>query len=712
MFKQFFVLILFLGTYFSGFTQNKVFTLDDVISGGENYKSFVPATLKNLQWVNGADAYSFTKGDSLLLVNAKTGKKKLVLSSELLHSITYQKISTFPEHQWLTSELLLLNLPTTMTIINVKEKKVENELIFPEDAANTDYDIAGNHLAYTIENNLYIATTGIAKIAVTFDNDQNIVSGQSYHRNEFGISKGTFWSPKGNLLAYARKDESKVGNYPLVNIESREATVENIKYPMAGMASEEVTIGIYNPKTAKTIYLQTGEPTDQYLTNLAWSPDEKMVYLAVLNREQNQMKLNSYDASTGVFISTLFEEHDEQYVEPSNPMVWRPGNDSQFIWQSLRDGHNHLYLFNTKGELIQQLTKGEWDVTDFQGFDPTGNFLFYTSTEKSPLERHSYRLSLADSSTTCLTNENGTHKTQISISGNYALDNWSSLEIPRKIDLIDVKKNSATNLLTAADPYADYELGASKIFMIKSEDQETDLYCRMITPPQYDPTKKYPVIVYVYGGPHDQEVVNEWMGGARMWQHYMAQKGYIAFTLDNRGSAGRGSDFEQVIHRQLGVAEMADQMKGIEYLKTLPYVDSSRIGVHGWSYGGFMTTSLLLNHPETFKVGVAGGPVIDWKYYEIMYGERYMDTPQENPEGYLNSGLLDKVANLKGRLLIIHGAIDPTVVWQHSLAFVNECVKQNVQLDYFVYPRHKHNVRGKERIHLMEKVSRYFDDFL
>jgi dipeptidyl-peptidase-4 len=250
------------------------------------------------------------------------------------------------------------------------------------------------------------------------------------------------------------------------------------------------------------------------------------------------------------------------------------------------------------------------------------------------------------------------------------------------------------------------------VFTIKAADDKTDLYCRLIKPLNFDPSKKYPAIVYVYGGPHAQLVEDSWLGGTSLWDFYMAQKGYVIFTVDNRGSSNRGLEFENIIHRNLGITEMEDQLKGIEYLKNLGYVDMDRIGVTGWSYGGFMTISLMTHYPEVFKVGVAGGPVIDWKYYEVMYGERYMDTPDENPDGYEKTSLLNYAKELKGRLLIIHGAIDNTVVWQHSLTFLEECIKNKILVDYFVYPRHEHNVSGIDRLHLMRKITQYFDDYL
>ena len=346
------------------------------------------------------------------------------------------------------------------------------------------------------------------------------------------------------------------------------------------------------------------------------------------------------------------------------------------------------------------------------GFDPKEKRMFYVSTQESPLERHIYSVVLESGKISKISSDEGTHAGQLSSDGKYILDTYSSINVPRNINLLKSSGKKIKTLLSADNPYCNYKLGEIEVSYIKGNVEHPDLYYRMIKPVDFDPGKKYPVIVYVYGGPHSQLVKNTWLGGSRLWQHYMAQKGYISFTLDNRGTLGRGFDFESSIHRQLGALEMKDQMAGIDYLKSLPWVDDSRMGIHGWSYGGFLTTSLMLKHNDVFKVGVAGGPVMDWKYYEIMYGERYMDTPDENPEGYKNSTLKNYVGKLDGKLLIIHGAMDSTVVLQHSLTFLRECVKEGVQLDFFIYPGHPHNVRGKDRVHLMRKVSNYFKDNL
>ncbi|MCD8193460.1 MAG: S9 family peptidase, partial [Tannerellaceae bacterium] len=541
------------------------------------------------------------------------------------------------------------------------------------------------------------------------------------HQREFGIVKGTFWSPSGRQLAFYRMDERMVTDYPLVHVNARCAKAQPIKYPMAGMKSHEVTVGIYNVETGETVWLKTGTPKEKYLTNIAWSPDEKNIYIAEVNREQNKCELVKYNAQNGKRIGVLFTETHPKYVEPQHPVLFLPGDSTQFIWQSQRSGYNHLYLYDTKGRLQKQLTGGEWLIQEVIGFDQQGENLYVLAILPYPeepetgpgMDNHLVKISLSNGNLHFLSRKNGVHTASLSPSGDYLIDRVTSPAIPRDIDILHTTSGEPVKtLLSASDPFKDYTLPSIETGQLKAADGKTDLNYRIIKPAGLDETKKYPVIVYVYGGPHVQLIHAGWQNGTRGWDLYMAQKGYIVFTVDSRGSANRGLEFENVIFRQLGVTEMEDQMKGIDYLCSLPYVDKERIGVHGWSYGGFMTTNLMLTYPDVFKVGVAGGPVIDWSRYEIMYGERYMDSPQDNPEGYKNSNLKEKAGNLKGRLLLIHGDVDPVVVWQHSLEFLKACVNAGTHPDYFVYPGHGHNVTGKDRPHLYEKITRYFDDFL
>jgi len=549
----------------------------------------------------------------------------------------------------------------------------------------------------------------------------NIVLGESVHRNEFGINGGLFWSPKASKLAFYRMDQSMVVDYPLVNTKSREAEPMPIKYPMAGMKSHWVTVGVWDAQAKSLVYLNTARDTtvherEMYLTNIAWSPDERYVYIAKVNREQNHMWLEQYDATTGAFLKTLFEETNPRYVEPCEPMIFTPKGD-QFLWFSMRDGYKHLYLYNLDGSLVKQVTTGDYEVEGFIQFDPKGENIFIYANKGNLAGRDAYRVNLKKGTMECLTiQENGLHGTHtiaLNEQGTAWVDLWSSVSVPMRADLRDLKhKNVVHTFFTADNPLKDYAMPAVKLGTIKAADGKTDLYYRLITPPNMKPGEKYPTLVYVYGGPHSQLVTDSWLGGGNLYFMFLAQQGYVVFTLDNRGTDNRGFEFESCTHRHLGEIEMADQMEGVKFLKSLPYVDENRMGVEGWSFGGFMTITMKLAHPEVFKVGCAGGPVIDWKWYEIMYGERYMDTPQENPEGYEATSLLNKAKNLEGRLLVIQGAEDNTVVPQHSTEFIERCINNFKQVDYFVYPHHEHNVLGRERLHLYQKMFQYYEDFL
>lgn len=692
------------------FAQDKMLVPEEIMSNRNLY----PAGLSNLQWKGNSGFYTWQDGNNLLQGNLKNETTDTLLKTnefnDILEKAGLKTIKRLPFFSWKDETTLSFTHGNQWVEYQTTGKQLQVVNTVDTLAENTDPAPKTRSIAYTIGNNLYIAT-GTAQIAVTNDTDKGIVNGQSVHRNEFGISKGTFWSPRGRLLAFYRMDETMVTGYPLVDITARVAEADNIRYPMAGMKSHHVTLGIFNTTTGKTIFVKTGTPEEQYLTNIAWSPDEKTIYIAVLNRDQNHMWLNQYDAGTGDFIRTLFEEQNDRYVEPLNPMTFLPGNPAQFIWQSQRDGYNHLFLYNTDGKLVRQLTKGHWVVTGLEGFDASGKGLFYTSTAASPLENRLYYLDISSGKTTLLTGQKGTHNVNIRPDGRFFISRYSNLETPARIFAGDLKGKEVKSLFTSPDPLKDYLLGETSLFTLKADDG-TDLWCRMIKPAGFDPAKKYPVFIYVYGGPHAQLVTESWLGGAGHFLNYMAQQGYVVFTLDNRGSANRGFEFESAIHRRLGVLEMADQMKGVEYLKSLPFVDSTRIGVDGWSYGGFMAITLKLKNPGVFRVATAGGPVTDWKYYEVMYGERYMDTPEQNPDGYNEACLMNHIGKLEGKLMIIHGALDNTVVWQHSLQFLKTAVEKQKQVDYFVYPTHEHNVRGIDRAHLFRKLATYYNENL
>ena len=611
---------------------------------------------------------------------------------------------------------------------------------FPENAENITSN--GNRAyAYTIGQSLYVFDGGSVSVAES-ENSQ-ITYGQTVSRNEFGIENGIFWSPDGSKLAFYRKDDSKVTDFPLLDITTRTGSLKSIKYPMNGMDSENVRLGVYDRATGKTVWCDVDEyGYDQYLTNISWSPDSRNIFIQVLDRTQKHLKLNMYRAADGSFARTVLTEDDSRYVEPLDPLRFVKGTYSFIYRTNNRDGFRNLYLCDTLGT-VRRLTAVDADV-EYLAND--GRFVYYTSAEVSPVENHLFRIEVKMSlrhsqrpkngpqnlskgqslsripadivakakfgKPVRLTAEEGWHTISLNDDCTKFIDSYSSFNVPQVTDLRAADGKLIRNLSTASDPLKDYKTGEVLFGTVKSADGQYDNWYRLFLPTNFDPARKYPVILYVYGGPHSQMVQDTWLGQVRMWEMLMAQKGYIVYVQDNRGTQNRGAEYEKAIHRHCGQNEMADQMVGINMLKSLPFVDSDRIGVHGWSYGGFMTISLMTNYPETFKVGVAGGPVIDWKWYEVMYGERYMDTEATNPEGFAQTSLINNVNNLKGKLLICQGAIDNTVVWQHSLSFVQKCVERNVQLDYFPYPCSEHNVFGRWRIHLMDKITNYFDDYL
>lgn len=710
--------ILFVGLVLAGtapvFAQTKALTLAEAVMG--QYRQFKPQSYDFVQPIPGSDDFSFVdQFKELKKISAATGTVSSISTSDKLNqkliAASLEELPYFPyEYKWETPTVIRFNTGTAIVRADLSESGTATLLgDFQGEPAYSAYGAAGT-IAFTKENNLYVVQGKNKPVAVTNDDDKGIVNGSGYtHREEFGIHEGIFMSPTGKQVAFYRKDESMVTDYPLVATSTRIATANNIKYPMAGMTSENVTLGVYDTKSGKKSFIKTGEPKEQYLTAITWDPSEKYIYIGILNRGQNHLKLNQYSVETGEWVKTLFEEKHEKWVEPENPLYFFKTKPTLFVWQSERSGYNQLYLYGTDGQLQKALTSGNEPVTEILGTDPKEENLFYQTAADNGLSRKLYKVNLKSGKATLLTPDKGTTGGTLSANGNYLLCSYSSLTVPGKTTLYNVKNGKSTVLLEAANPLKDYKMPKAELVTLTAADGKTQLNGRIIKPADFSADKKYPVVVYVYGGPHAQLVTDSWLGGAGLWDYYMAQNGYVMFTLDNRGSANRGLEFENVIHRQLGQEEMKDQLKGVEYLKTLPYVDATRMGVHGWSFGGFMTTSLLTQYPDVFKVGVAGGPVIDWKWYEIMYGERYMDTPQENPDGYSKTALTDKAQNLKARLLMIHGAQDPVVVMQHSLEFINACIKQGKAVDYFVYPDHEHNVRGKDRVHLMAKITDYFD---
>lgn len=728
----------------------KKFTLEDLNFGGKNFQNMRAENRYTTWW---GDQIVHLDKDKCTIVNPNTLKETTLFTLDDINNIPSKSnidrtVRSLYQVSFPSANQPLVQIATgkELLTVNFKTKWIEDAIEIVPGTQVQAYNKMSGAMAYVLKDQLFVCDKAGNINQLTTDGSRNIVYGEAVHRNEFGIKGGLFWSPSGNRLAFYRMDQSMVTDYPLVHIpevdwkpakgESRIATPEPTKYPMAGEKTHNVTVGVYDINTKKTIFLDAGDPTDRYFTNIQWSPDSKTIYMFELNRDQNDCRLvaynaesgkkiarepcqsakigGAYNAESGKQIAELYRETDAKYVEPTHPILFLPWNANQFVMLSQKDGYAHLYLFNKNGKQIKQITKGNWVVMDVLGFNNKTKSIVYVSNECSPIQRNTWAVNVENGTRTLLDNGKGYHYATLSDGGKYLVDNYTEPAVPRKIDIITIgtKRPAIKNWLTAKDPWAGYSVPEYSSGSLKADDGTTDLYWRMVKPVGFDPSKKYPTVVYVYGGPHAHNVDASWHYGSRSWETYMAQKGYLLFIIDNRGSENRGKAFEQATFRQLGQVEMRDQMQGVKYLKTLPFVDADRIGVHGWSFGGFMTISLITNYPETFKVGVAGGPVIDWKWYEAMYGERYMDTPETNPEGYAKTSLLPKAKELKGKLQIITGLNDPVVLPQHCLTFIKACIAAGTQPDFFVYPGEPHNMRGHQSVHLHERITQYFEDYL
>lgn len=720
------------GCLTTGMAQDKLFTLEDLNYGGTNFYNLLPDNRYYEWW---GDQLVRTDVEECRIVDKKTGKEKVLFTledvnkwaqSDDVRQVRHLMNANFP---YPDKPIVAVGNGRAFTLVDFKAGCIVWQDSISGQTAN-DWTAVSKATAFVgSDQQLYVQDADGKQVKLTTDGSREIVYGQSVHRDEFGITKGTFWSPDGHALAFYRMNQSEVTDYPQVDVFQRIATCEPDKYPMAGEVSHQVTVGVFNVQTGKTIYLDTpqhghtgkipedGTMSDEacYFTNIAWSPDSKTIYMFELNRDQNDCRLVSYDAQTGKRLRELYREQHEKYVEPLCPIQFLPWDATKYIMQSQRDGFNHLYLCNAAdGSIVKQLTQGPWVVLELIGFNKKSKSVIIASNEASLIQRNTWAVDVSTGRRTLLDNGRGYHFANLSESGEWMYDSYSEPDVPRIINVSATsgKKRLETTLLTASDPWKDYQVPSYSCGTVKAADGVTDLFYRMVKPADFDPSKKYPTVVYVYGGPHAHNVDARWHYSSRSWETYMAQKGYILFILDNRGSQNRGRDFEQATFRQLGQVETEDQMQGVAYLKSLPYVDQDRIGVHGWSFGGYMTITMMTHHPEVFKVGVAGGPVIDWKWYEVMYGERYMDAPQQNPEGYEKCSLMNQAKNLKGKLQIITGYNDATVVPQHCLSFIAKCIEEGTQPDFFVYPGEPHNMRGHQSVHLHERITQYFEDYL
>jgi dipeptidyl-peptidase-4 len=581
----------------------------------------------------------------------------------------------------------------------------------------------GRWVSFMRDHNLsVVATAGGEPRQLTKGGTENLLMGELdwVYPEELDLGTAYWWSPDSQRLAYLEMDESKVTKYPVTNLNT--LATETTNFPQAGEPNPIVRVGVVDVHGGETTWMDTGANTEIYLPRVDWVPDGKHVAIQRLNRAQTQLDLILADPATGE-TKTILTESDKYWINVTDDLHFF--SDSQrFLWTSERTGHRHLYLYDVSGKLLNTLTSGDWDVSGIGGFGPRAakgmvadeahGWIYFQSNRENIPQSQLYRLSLKDKSITKITSGAGSHIDLIAPAANAYVDIFTTALTPPRMELFsaDGKRVAVLNENKVPE-LAEYHLSPVEFFTVNADDG-TKLYADMIKPPNFDPAKKYPVLISVYGGPHAQVVRDGWGGSNLLWHQMMAQRGFIIFSLDNRGSYGRGHVFETPLYHQFGKIELQDQLAGVRYLKSLPYVDGARIGIWGWSYGGYMTLTAMFHASDVFRAGVCVAPVSDWKLYDTIYTERYMGLPQENADGYKNSSPGNFAAGLKGKLMMVHGTGDDNVHFANTTLVLNQLIAAGKYPDeLMIFPGRGHGI-GDPPAHLklFERITQFLEDEL
>ncbi len=699
----------------------KALTLDHVLRGGFR---LMPRGLAGLQWHPDGERFTWVKRvkgkPALVAASVNRETSDVVLDAAAVQAAWKKAgyegraLRISPGLRWNDGgKSLRLFQGGALYRIDLKPVKITRLHKLPGGANPVAFSSGDRRVSFVKDFNIHVVKEDGSTVQVTRDGYEDLTHGVSVSRSEFGIHDGMWWDPTGRRLAFYREDLRPIEPYPYADFKKRPARRVHGRYPMAGRKGSIVQVGVYDSRSddqATVVWLDSDPRADDYLTNVTWGPEGKRLYVAHVNRGQDTMTLVEYAAATGKRLRVLFSETDKEWIEPEHGPVFLPDGSRRFLWFSPRDGFRHLYLYTREGKLVRKVVEGDFDVAKFTGWEPGGKGFYFETTGPNPLEWHLYHASLSGGER-AVTHGRGRHKALVSPSGRYVLDSHTHLELPLAVDLLTGLGETVRRIHEVPNPLKAYRMGTHRFFTVKSEDGR-DLHGHVIFPPDLDPKKKYPVIQYVYGGPHSQLVQDWWLGGRGrwvLWLHYMAARGYVVLRLDNRGTANRGIEFEQVLHRRLGTCELADQLRGLDHVLGLGFADPDRVGIHGWSYGGFLTLSLMTRAGKRYRAGVAGAPVTDWAYYETGYGERYMDTPEENRKGYRTANPSTHVKGIQGSLLVVHGSSDRTVMWQNTIDFLDRCIRADIEVETMIYPGQKHGFSGKSFSHFLRKLTKFFD---
>jgi len=711
-------------------TSGKALTVERIYS----MPSLSGRLTRGLTWTPDGKQLSYfeTKGagkeakTELWTMNAASGERRLLVAADKLESILPADSSkptqatglgrrAPAQYQWVPDgAAILFQGPTALAWLDLKSQVARTLVSGKAALADPKISPDGKFVSFVRNHNLWLVNLADGKErAITQGGTEEIRKGELdwVYPEELEIKTAYWWSPDSSAIAYLEMDERRVSQYPLVDFSSPRGEEELERYPVAGGANPVVRVLVVFVQGGEPRAMDIGAETDIYIPRVNWLNDSKHIAIQHLNREQNTLDLLIADAATDK-TRTALSEQDPNWVNVSDDLYFFK-DGKRFLWSSERTGYRHLYLYNLDGKLLAQLTKGEWEVTSLNAVEESKGVVYFTATEKSPLERHLYRVGVDGSGFTRITKEEGTHDGVLAPNAATFYDTHSNTAAPPRQDLYrtDGSRIAVINENQVAE-LADYHLSPVEFLTVKSRDGVL-LNASIIKPPNFDAQRKYPVLVSTYGGPHAQVVRNAWGGSSFLWHELMAQKGYIIFLLDNRGSAGRGHVFETPLHLRLGAQELSDQRDGVQYLKSLPYVDASRIGIWGWSYGGHMTLHAMFEAGDDFKAGFAGGPVTDWRYYDSIYTERYLGLPQKNEKGYRDSSPVKYAAQLKGKLLIAHGTGDDNVHFANTLTVINELIEAGTYVEVLAFPGRGHGVSDPPaRRVLMQRVTQFFLDNL
>ena len=677
-------------------------------------------SIAGLQWMPDGKKFTYYQRDpktgkrNIWSYDVNTRKREIFIDSEqvkVLEEQRREKRFTLGNYFWSPNKVdILLPSGNDLYLYNSKSKQVRR--LTHDEAQERDplFSPDGKKLAYLKRGNLYVLDIETGReTQLTTEGGGHILIGRFdwVYEEEFGIRTGFMWSPDGKAIAYWKLDEGRVPEFPIVDFIPTHNKVDVMRYPKAGDPNSIVQIGVVNVATRKTTWMDLGDNDDIYIPRIKWTADPKTLAIFRLNRDQNHLEVLLADVTTGK-TRLLFEEKEENgWIDIFDDFKFLK-NNKQLIWSSRKDGWKHLYMVDLRTGKMRPITRGNFDVTRLVGVDEKRKTIYYMSTEVSPLERHLFKIRFDGSRKTRISQRPGWHRVSLSPTFRHYIDYSSDITTPTVVTLRRIN-GARVDIIEANDMpgLQEYTLSTPEFLQVPAADG-TPLNAFMIKPPDFDPNKKYPVLIYNYSGPGSQIVRNAWGGSRYLWHQLLAQRGYIIFGLDNRGTGSRGKAFMMATYKNLGDLESQDQIAGARWLAQQPYVDANRIGIWGWSYGGYMATLTFLKGEGLFKVGIAIAPVTDWRNYDTIYTERYMLTPQKNPEGYRRSSCLTYVEKLKGKLLLVHGTADDNVHFSNTLQLVYALQNARKPFDFMAYPRKLHGIRGRDtRIHLFNMLTDY-----